>query len=683
MMSKGFHQIYNHSEEFKKEVVIIYNWIIIIAEKKLLNYDIIENINYNINQRLDFYIKKFTTLNNYIKLITNKTTEDDAELALSEVHYLFQIYYLYNEVFTYGVMEQVLIQQIKIKKLNVQDTLIKLSTYKGSAMYSLYNHLLDVNTSIPLKEFLYNYKNDKKFFNHIKKTYSEVLTYYEKDISLSTLYKLAKNVHNNKIALTRFSGKNDDFDKMLVELYLFITNVQKKLYTIQNSLVKSANMIFKKFPKIEQKYGWGNPITNLLTLYFSYTNKLKEYGLNKKYVYYKNAALNITEKKYFKLSVYASIVLNLLIKKQGNFTTDIPLIKLINTTRYLEEFGIIKKIQTIQQKPISYIFMLELALMCNLKCTICFNRKFKRNKILSFEDWKKVIYTIPKNSIIILFGGEPFLYPQIDKLISFIQSTNRKKDMNWKLKSFTNGVLTEKIISTLKDKDPINLIFSIDGLESAHDKIRGQKTFGHTIKTITRLKATTNHKIEVRSVITTNNYMQINKFISFFKKLGADKIAFADLHMGGDIKSYKDYSLKKKERERLLNHFGTPANLGLVANIDFKLNSYPNACGIGINRIYIRSDGMVNGCSELDIAESNIFKSELNEFGVLKYPRKLIPKFERDEVDKRNSDCYKCGIINLCGGGCRARALKETGDINKCDTIQKRDIENFLNKLII
>lgn len=66
---------------------------------------------------------------------------------------------------------------------------------------------------------------------------------------------------------------------------------------------------------------------------------------------------------------------------------------------------------------------------CNFTCAHCFG-KFAPTD-LRFEDWKKVIDNICKDSSVVainIAGGEPFLHPNLERIINLHQGRKTKSN---------------------------------------------------------------------------------------------------------------------------------------------------------------------------------------------------------------------------------------------------------------
>jgi len=195
--------------------------------------------------------------------------------------------------------------------------------------------------------------------------------------------------------------------------------------------------------------------------------------------------------------------------------------------------------------PIETIFI-EATKYCNLKCKIChlaglqkkgllpgISSFSKKEGHLSYRLFEKIINDLLKfenykNIRINLSGGEPFLNPQIFKILRHSQ------EYGLKIIIFTNGTClkNEKDFQKIIKASPYMLIFPIDGSSSAHDTIRGNGNFKRVVNTILHLGKmkknfkSENLKITVNVVINKLNVESFDKAIPLAQKLGCDMLFF-------------------------------------------------------------------------------------------------------------------------------------------------------------
>ncbi|MDI6784393.1 MAG: radical SAM protein, partial [bacterium] len=117
---------------------------------------------------------------------------------------------------------------------------------------------------------------------------------------------------------------------------------------------------------------------------------------------------------------------------------------------------------------------------CNLRCTHCYGAYGVMQKDeLTKEQIFKIIDELESLGTrrITIEGGEPLVRKDIGEIINYIHQKGIEQSL------CTNGVLLERKINEIKGKVDI-VILSIDGAESAHDKIRGQGNFKQVLHAI-------------------------------------------------------------------------------------------------------------------------------------------------------------------------------------------------------
>lgn len=167
---------------------------------------------------------------------------------------------------------------------------------------------------------------------------------------------------------------------------------------------------------------------------------------------------------------------------------------------------------------------------CNSRCKYCFNWKNitqRKKEELSLEEIKKISKNLPAFPWFLISGGEPFLREDLPEIIETFYNNNKIKHVTLP----TNGILTDLIFT--KTKEILNrcrgisltLALSLDGLKEKHDELRGIKgNFEKVIETYKRLRTIKNNKFSLKfnTVISNENYKDIDKIIEFVKKLRPD-----------------------------------------------------------------------------------------------------------------------------------------------------------------
>jgi MoaA/NifB/PqqE/SkfB family radical SAM enzyme len=134
---------------------------------------------------------------------------------------------------------------------------------------------------------------------------------------------------------------------------------------------------------------------------------------------------------------------------------------------------------------------------------------FKRSlKDVGLDRWIGVIdelYTMG-TEIIVLLGGEPLLYNQIDEVINHIKQYGMLCEL------VTNGYFVEKRIDAIKKLDSICL--SLDGDEATNDRNRGEGSFRQAVTAIEMLKDS-GIKTRIKAVVTPDNIESLDYLCRF------------------------------------------------------------------------------------------------------------------------------------------------------------------------
>ncbi|PWU22973.1 hypothetical protein C5B42_04510 [Candidatus Cerribacteria bacterium 'Amazon FNV 2010 28 9'] len=151
---------------------------------------------------------------------------------------------------------------------------------------------------------------------------------------------------------------------------------------------------------------------------------------------------------------------------------------------------------------------------CNLKCKICYTRK--TNPILSNEEMLEFINRYKKEQTIetITFcGGEVMALATFPKLVNVLTRQGIF------IQIITNGTIDR--LDEFETPNLINLITSLDGLPTYHDKNRGTGNFAKSIAFMKKAHEMSFH-LDVFSIVTHQNL----PFISQFEQYLQDQLGF-------------------------------------------------------------------------------------------------------------------------------------------------------------
>jgi radical SAM protein with 4Fe4S-binding SPASM domain len=321
----------------------------------------------------------------------------------------------------------------------------------------------------------------------------------------------------------------------------------------------------------------------------------------------------------------------------------------------------IKKIKS--TPPLRVVFV-ETTKRCNLKCRHCYNGvQNNSDEQLSKRELRSIVAQADDLGVmeIQLTGGELFVLPSIDKLITDLQNRHLPTSI------FSNGLyIPQNVIDLLKNK-PYGIIFyiSLDGPEVIHDNVRGKNgAYGRTvanIKTLLQLGC----DVRINTAVGSHNIAFMEEFMDFVAK------EFGVLHR---IVSLESIGNAEKNSELLI---AGDKFTELIKNQDNEMQFLDShdpaardwqtpACGVGNAMLFIDAYGNVSLCPTLTQREDLKFLAGNIRQLSLKDIWENSPVFDK----YRNIQCRHvniCAKREFCSGGCRSKAYLDTGDINSPD----------------
>jgi MoaA/NifB/PqqE/SkfB family radical SAM enzyme len=130
--------------------------------------------------------------------------------------------------------------------------------------------------------------------------------------------------------------------------------------------------------------------------------------------------------------------------------------------------------------PVATVVQLIPTEACNLRCPFCnqwgengyFFDGVRHVRHMDQESMVKLMRGLsPRDSLISVHGGEPFVYKHIDTLLDLL------REQQFDVIFSTNGTLLKSHLKQLAEVRNLSFLLSIDGDEETHDKVRGKGTF--------------------------------------------------------------------------------------------------------------------------------------------------------------------------------------------------------------
>ncbi|MBL7135820.1 MAG: radical SAM protein [Candidatus Marinimicrobia bacterium] len=333
---------------------------------------------------------------------------------------------------------------------------------------------------------------------------------------------------------------------------------------------------------------------------------------------------------------------------------------------------------------------LFLTYSCNLRCYMCGQwgeegvfKNYGKDILkirLSLKEIETLINDVKHfKPNITLFGGEPMLYPNWIKVVESIKSAGLRCNI------ISNSVLISRWAQEMVDIGLDEIIFSLDGPEEIHDKIRRVPgTFkksieGFHILSDLKYKNNTNKPlININSTLSEISYKYIDKIISIAEDINTDGLTFHHLlflnkdTVGNFINTFKeqfvqtpsdwlgfiveklpeidiDYLIKKIHQINK-NKYKTDVtfypNLGdcemkqWYSQFPFKATSYKNRCLSLWMTAYIFPDGSVRPYHTMNYSLGNIRKE------------KFTAIWNNSKYRKYRSYIKKNKNFSICSKGC-------------------------------
>ncbi len=187
---------------------------------------------------------------------------------------------------------------------------------------------------------------------------------------------------------------------------------------------------------------------------------------------------------------------------------------------------------------------------CNLRCKHCYQwnedghhhdlTKLAQKQDMDFAVIEKVFAeTREVGSNIYLWGGEPLIYSDWDRLTGLLE-----KDPRW-TSMCTNGLgLEKRLESILRISERLEILFAFEGFRNEHDAIRGKGTWDRLTRNVDLLlekKESGDYEgeIAVNFVITDAMVPRIYDFIELFESKGVDTLYLSFLWFLSDETSGK------------------------------------------------------------------------------------------------------------------------------------------------
>lgn len=341
---------------------------------------------------------------------------------------------------------------------------------------------------------------------------------------------------------------------------------------------------------------------------------------------------------------------------------------------------------------------LHVAHTCNLNCSYCFASQGKYNgnrAVMSFEVGKQALDFLVNNSgtrrnlEVDFFGGEPLLnLDVVKKLVAYARSVEKEKKKNFRFTLTTNGMLIDDDLIAFANKEMSNVVLSLDGRKSVHDRFRvdyrGNGSYDVIVPKFQKLvKARGDKNYYMRGTFTHYN-PDFLEDIKAMLDLGFTELSMEPVVCGADdpsrltaedlpivLKQYEDLAklmIKRRKEGKPFTFYHYMLDLSGGPCIYKRISG----CGSGTEYLAVTPWGDLYPCHQF-VGDPKFKLGDIYQ-GVTNH--EIQDKFAQCNVYS-HKECDKCWARLYCSGGCAANAYHATGDITGiyeygCQLFRKR-----------
>jgi GeoRSP system radical SAM/SPASM protein len=307
---------------------------------------------------------------------------------------------------------------------------------------------------------------------------------------------------------------------------------------------------------------------------------------------------------------------------------------------------------------------------CNFACRHCYSRVDVLEE-LGLETLFSSLEKVAKAGVLSVNfgGGEPLLHPHLLTVAAHAASLGLRVSMN------SNGWLLDRECAiALKDAGFAKVGISIDSHQPGiHDDFRGVP--GSHARAVAALEylAAAGISTSISTVICRINHTMIDELVTFAQSAGVSQLNFHNFKCSGLGMSNKD-DLDLTPEEWKQFYQGAIAAKKRVQGLDISLDdpiialmgerdagSLVKGSVCGKLSLNIKSNGDITPCGFIPIVIGNIVSDDLKQVW------RDSAVLEKMRNKKATGKCTGCSKYDDCLGGCTARALALSGDMNSPD----------------
>jgi GeoRSP system radical SAM/SPASM protein len=307
---------------------------------------------------------------------------------------------------------------------------------------------------------------------------------------------------------------------------------------------------------------------------------------------------------------------------------------------------------------------------CNFACRHCYSREDSGDE-LERETLFASLEKVAKAGVfsVNFGGGEPLLRRDLPEIASFAGSLGLRVSMN------SNGWLMDgEMAKALRGAGFSKVGISIDShLPEVHDRFRGvEGSHGRAVAALGHLAAA-GIETSISTVICRINSGTVGDLVELAVRHGAGQLNLHNFKCSGlglankdeldlspdEWKEFYREALAAKEQTRGIDISLDDPIIALLGARDAGSLVKGSVCGkLSLN---IKANGDITPCGFIPVVIGNIVRDDLRQLW------RDSPVLERMRNKQPTGKCAACSKYDDCLGGCTARALALTGDLNSPD----------------
>ncbi|MBI5229389.1 radical SAM protein [Candidatus Micrarchaeota archaeon] len=312
---------------------------------------------------------------------------------------------------------------------------------------------------------------------------------------------------------------------------------------------------------------------------------------------------------------------------------------------------------------------------CNFRCPYCYQGANKSREPMSDEMVDKVISFIKNTCMerkardleITLYGGEPFLCPEICKKL--VEETSKWAGVHgivFHLSALTNGsLLTKELVDWLSSYNA-RVQIPLDGFKTVHDKYRrycyeNTGSYEDLIKVFEYFKDS-DASLHLRISVTTETYPTMEQMLDDLKRRGLTHLHPDFCYITSFVEacnSFSKYCLKDSELYKVLPELWRMSRKKGFKTDLLRPRVSPLPCSSIADGSYVIDPiGDIYKCWELVIQKDHVVGA-ISENGELEMTPPYHDTLARDPTTI--DGCKDCKFLPACSGGCICKACWNNG----------------------